>query len=64
MSQITRSKFGSGIRGKAIGYNFFGPQSLVQLGYAYNETGGAPNHQIGLQVNLPINMLQYFPIGD
>ena len=47
-----------------VGYNFFGPQSLVQLGYAYNETGGAPNHQIGLQVNLPINALQYFPLGD
>ena len=47
-----------------IGYNFFGPQSLVQLGYAYNDSGGQVDHQIGLQVNLPINMLQYFPIGD
>ena len=47
-----------------LGYNFFGPQSLVQIGYAYNDSGGQIDHQVGLQVNLPINMLQYFPLGD
>lgn len=48
-----------------IGYNFFGPQSLVQLGYAYEDTEGADiNHQIGLQVNFPITILEWTPLWE
>jgi len=47
-----------------LGYNFFGPQSLVQVGYAYEESAGSINHQIGLQVNFPINALEYFPMWN
>lgn len=47
-----------------VGYNFFGPQSLVQVGYAYEESAGVIDHQVGIQVNLPINALQYFPLWN
>ena len=47
-----------------LGYNFFGPQALVQLGYAYSETGGVINHQIGLQVNFPITILEWTPLWE
>jgi len=48
-----------------IGYNFFGPQSLVQLGYAYEDTEGQDiNHQIGLQVNFPITILEWTPLWE
>jgi len=48
-----------------LGYNFFGPQSLVQLGYAYEDTEGQDiNHQIGLQVNFPITILEWTPLWE
>ena len=48
-----------------LGYNFFGPQSLVQLGYAYQDTEGQDiNHQIGLQVNFPITILEWTPLWE
>ena len=45
-----------------VGYNFFGPQSLLQVGYAYQEVAGVVDHQVGMQVNFPINALEYFPL--
>jgi hypothetical protein len=47
-----------------LGYNFFGPQSLVQVGYAYQETAGTIDHQVGIQVNFPIVALEYFPFWN
>ncbi|MFM8642346.1 MAG: hypothetical protein ACKOEP_05855 [Phycisphaerales bacterium] len=47
-----------------LGYNFFGPQSLVQVGYAYEESAGTIDHQIGIQVNFPIVALEYFPMWN
>ena len=48
-----------------LGYNFFGPQSLVQLGYAYEDTEGqSVNHQVGLQVNFPITILEWTPLWE
>ena len=48
-----------------LGYNFFGPQSLVQLGYAYEDTEGQSiNHQVGLQVNFPITILEWTPLWE
>lgn len=48
-----------------LGYNFFGPQSLVQVGYAYQDTEGQNvNHQIGLQVNFPITILEWTPFWN
>jgi hypothetical protein len=48
-----------------LGYNFFGPQSLVQLGYAYQDTEGqSVNHQVGLQVNFPITILEWTPLWE
>jgi hypothetical protein len=48
-----------------LGYNFFGPQSLVQVGYAYQDTEGQSiNHQVGLQVNFPITILEWTPLWE
>jgi hypothetical protein len=47
-----------------LGYNFFGPQSLVQVGYAYQETAGTIDHPVGIQVNFPIVALEYFPFWN
>jgi len=47
-----------------LGYNFFGPQSLIQMGYGYQVTDGKENQQVGLQVNFPIVALEYFPLWN
>jgi hypothetical protein len=32
------------------------------VGYAYQEVAGVVDHQVGMQVNFPINALEYFPL--
>ena len=48
----------------SLGYNFFGPQSLVEFGYAYQVQDGKIDNQVGVQVSFPINALEYFPLWN
>ncbi|MBL9147366.1 MAG: hypothetical protein JNM94_01600 [Phycisphaerae bacterium] len=46
-----------------LGYTFFSPQVQMQVGYAYQEVGGVDDHLVGVQVNMPINVLSYALFG-
>lgn len=46
-----------------LSYTFFSPQTQLQFGYAYQETNGVPDHLIGVQINMPINVLSYGLLG-
>ncbi|MSR41024.1 MAG: hypothetical protein EXS10_03885 [Phycisphaerales bacterium] len=44
-------------------YNFFWPQSQIQFGYAYQDTDDGIDHMIGMQINMPINVISYGLLG-
>lgn len=47
----------------SVSYNFFSPQTQIQFGYGYQDTADGADHMIGMQINMPINVISYGLLG-